>query len=280
MKNPEKFNLIYEENFEEALGKGEWKNKKHHYSDVWYPFDAKTSARNPNSDGRERYLTGENAYVENGEMIFLAEDRGDAYYGVELRTNKYYKYGYFEIDAKIQSSRGICPAFWLVGSRQSDSEIEYELDVFECFGGTPDVIKVTPLAHNYPNREYKGTESRFVGERLVDVDVPEVEESVPFFKGNNSFYRGNWGDDYHKIAIDWRPNDVTWYIDDTPVFHLTPSNYADGKYIFNEPMVVILTNYSGVDVCSPRTGLPDETTDWENGNKMFVRSIKFYEYKE
>ena len=58
----------------------------------------------------------------------FATEQDDGYHGVELRTNKYYSYGYFEIDAKINASRGICPAFWLVGNRDSASKIEYEID--------------------------------------------------------------------------------------------------------------------------------------------------------
>ena len=127
------------------------------------------------------------------------------------------------------------------------------------------------MAHTYPNGEYTGTQWRFVYHRLSTEKSP--------VEGNCSFFGADWGNEFHKFAFDWQPDSLTWYIDDKPVLFVKPSAGEDGKFLFDEPMIAIMTVYSGVDVCSPKTGLPDQTTDWENGNSMTVRSIKFYKYK-
>ena len=41
-------------------------------------------------------------------------------------------------------------------------------------------------------------------------------------------------------------------------------------------MQVILTMYSGNDVCTPFTGVPDSTTDWK-GNNFTIDHIRLYQ---
>jgi beta-glucanase (GH16 family) len=266
--NMKALKLIYEENFGTDLSFGGWKIENNPYTEVWEPFESFTPSRNENST-KKCHLTPDNCEVKDGQLIMRATDGGEMYKGIELRTKQYYHYGYFEIEAKVNSSRGICPAFWFVSSRKSPSRMEYEIDGFECFGERPNVVKTTPLAHNYKGEKYNGTDWDFKCTRLIDEDGDS----------ERSFFVGNWGEDFHKFGVDWQPDLITWYIDGTPVYEMKPSESFDGKNVFNEPMIVILTVYSGVDVANPRTGLPDETTDWENGAAMSIKTIKFYEYK-
>lgn len=274
MNNNNELTLIYEEKFETDLALGDWHKVEHPYKEMWRPLEGKGSARNPEAT-RDCYLTAENAMVKDGQLILLATEQEKGYCGVELRTKEFYNYGYFEIEAKVNSSKGICPAFWLVGSRDSASHIEYEIDVFECFGGTPDIIKATPLAHCYPNGSQNPkteTAHKFeCYERLCKEPTP--------IEPHNSFLKGNWGDEFHKYAVDWKPGSITWLIDDEPWYRVDTAHSLEGKFPFNEPLKVILTTYSGVDVCRPRTGLPDETTDWENGCSMTINAIRIYEYQ-
>ena len=91
-------------------------------------------------------------------------------------------------------------------------------------------------------------------------------------------FKGNWGEEFHTFGMDWQKDSLTWYIDGKPVLTSNPSEVCDGKYIFNEPMFVVLTCYSGRDVCTPLTGLPDETTDWENGSHIEIDYLKVWQY--
>ena len=228
-------------------------------------------------------LSNTTTKAENGNLVlygesYIAEDGSTAYRGGEVNTKNYYKYGYFEIRAKVNASNGICPAFWLCGSRDSASKIEYEIDVFECFGKTPDIIKGTLLAHNYPNGSTDGKESsehNFIYNRLSG-DLAPINNYTDNF--NNTFFKGDWGNDFHTYGLDLKPDSITWYIDGKAVLTAKPSEVCGGKYIFNEPMRVRLTCYAGRDVNSPMTGLPDKTTDWKNGNSLIVDYVRIYQY--
>lgn len=272
MENRDNLKLIYEENFETDLELGDWYKADHPYKKIWAPLDVQIGPADEYGE-KNCILTPTNAFVKDGRLTLLATECEDAYHGVELRTHNFYSYGYFEIDAKINASRGICPAFWLLGSRDAASKIEYEIDGFECFGDTPDIIKYTLLAHNYPNgpTSYAGTTYAFEHfERLTD-DLSPVAYA-------NSYFSGPWNKDFHKFAVDWKPGMITWLVDGKPLYRVDTAKSLNGKYPYNEPLKVILTIYSGRNVCFPKTGLPDETTDWENGNSFVIKSIKFYEY--
>lgn len=200
------------------------------------------------------------------------EDNGvTKYRGGEVNTRNLYNYGYFEIRAKVNSSNGICPAFWLCGSRDSDSKIEYEVDVFECFGKDPKYLKSTLLAHNYPNGADGGKTSTETGFTSAYEQLPETITE----KGLTYHYNETgWGNEYHTFGLDWKYDSITWYIDGKAVLHATPSEAAQGQYVYNEPMRVRLTCYAGRDL----GGTIDETTDWKNGNSLIVDYVRIYQY--
>ena len=282
--NLNEMKLVFEENFDTELQEGDWGNSI--YTERFYP-NIWRFGKYKDIDGNECDKPSEigdtNISAKDGKLILTAKGKDDdTYTGSELRTKQFFNYGYFEIKAKINSSKGICPAFWLLGSRDSASGIEYEVDVFECFGRTPNIVKGTLLAHNYPNGSqggYAGSEHRFIYERLAEEPFPEKDMYKTFSdNANGTFFKGNWGEEFHTFGMDWQKDSLTWYIDGKPVLTSNPSEVCDGKYIFNEPMFVVLTCYSGRDVCTPLTGLPDETTDWENGSHIEIDYLKVWQY--
>ena len=219
-------------------------------------------------------LSNTTTKAENGNLVlygesYTAEDGSTAYRGGEVNTAKFYSYGYFEIRAKVNASTGICPAFWLCGNRNFESTIEYEVDIFECFGKDPKYLKGTLLAHNYPNGADGGktsTETGFTYEQLTEI----IAE-----KGETYFYNDKgWGDEYHTFGLDWQYDSITWYIDGQAVMRATPSNAAEGQYVYNEPMRVRLTCYAGRAL----GGEIGETTDWVNGNSLVVDYLRIYQY--
>ena len=282
--NLNEMKLVFDENFDTELKEGEWENSV--YTERFYPETIKFGV-GKDLDGNEcdkpSALVDTNISAKDGKLILTAKGKDDdTYTGSELRTKQFFNYGYFEIKAKINTSKGICPAFWLLGSRDSASKIEYEVDIFECFGRMPNIIKNTLLAHNYPYGSKggnQGSEHRFIYKRLDEEPFPEKDMVKTFADNfNYTFFKGNWGEEFHTFGLDWKPDSITWYIDGKPMLTSTPSEVFDGKYIYDEPMFVILTCYSGRDVCSPLTGFPDETTDWENGNRIEIDYLKVWQY--
>ena len=282
--NLNEMKLVFEENFDTELREGEWSSSV--YTERFYP-EITNLGKSKDIDGnvadKESLLVNDNISAKSGCLILTAKGKdSDVYTGSELGTKEFFNYGYFEIKAKINTSKGICPAFWLLGSRDSKSKIEYEIDIFECFGRMPNIIKNTLLAHNYPYGSKggnQGSEHRFVYNRVTEEPFPEKDMVKTFADNfNYTFFKGNWGEEFHTFGLDWRKDSITWYIDGEPMLTSTPSEVFDGKYIYDEPMFVILTCYSGRDVCTPMTGFPDESTDWENGNRIEIDYLKVWQY--
>lgn len=284
MMNLDNMKLVFEENFETELQEGNWADSiytERFVPEIWHFGTCKDL--DGNLADKPSALVDTNISVKDGKLILTGKGRDeDTYTGSEIRTKEFFNYGYFEIKARICSSKGICPAFWLLGSRDSASKIEYEVDIFECFGRMPGVIKNTLLAHNYPLGSQggnHGSEHRFVYERVSPEPIPEKQMVKLFAENfNNTFFAGNWSEEFHTFGLDWQKDSITWYVDGEAILTSRPAEVFDGKYIYNEPMRVILTCYAGRDVCSPMTGFPDETTDWENGNFMEVEYLKVWQY--
>ncbi len=284
MKDTSNMKLVFEENFDVELQEGHWTESV--YTERFIPelweFGYCASVDGVKAD-KPSVLVDSNISVKDGKLILRGKGKNDEIYtGSEIRTKEFFHYGYFEIKAKINTSKGICPAFWLLGSRDSESKIEYEVDIFECFGRMPGIIKGTLLAHNYPKGSQggnHGSEHRFPYRRMVKEPFPE-KDMVKIFSDNHNktFFAGNWGDEYHTFGLDWQKDSITWYVDGEPTLSAVPSEACEGQYIYNEPMRVILTCYAGRDVCMPLTGFPDETTDWEHGNYMEVDYLKVWQY--
>ena len=284
MKDLSKMKLVFEENFDTELAEGKWAESV--YTERFYPeiidFGYTTTLDGEKAD-KPCALVDSNISAKDGKLILRAKGGAEEVYtGSELRTKDFFNYGYFEIKAKLCTSKGVCPAFWLLGSRDSASKIEYEVDVFECFGKMPGIIKNTLLAHNYPNGSQggnHGTEHRFLYNRVSEEPIPKKDMVKVFEENfNKTFFAGNWSEEFHTFGLDWQKDSITWYVDGEPMLSAIPSDVFDGKYIYNEPMRVVLTCYSGRDVCSPLTGLPDATTDWENGNRIEIDYLKVYQY--
>jgi beta-glucanase (GH16 family) len=119
-----------------------------------------------------------------------------------------FRYGYFEIRAKVPTGQGLWPAFWLYGQNQRD-----EIDFMEMKGERPNEVH-------------------------IDVHCPDSCEKVftkPFGLPQNW---GGWvkmnqqlADKYVTYSGVWLPGSLTYYVNGIPVSH-----YAGD---FDTPMNVI-----------------------------------------
>ena len=100
------------------------------------------------------------------------------YTSATLRSRKGYNHGYFECRAKIPGATGLYPVLWLWHHD--------EIVVFEFFG---DSKAHFASAHNKAN--YKSEEFHEVAD---------------------------YSDDFHVYAVDWGPDQITWYFDDRAIW--------------------------------------------------------------
>lgn len=135
-----------------------------------------------------------NARVENGNLIIEAhkeEFKSRDYTSARLltRNRDAWKYGRFEIKAKLPSGKGTWPAIWML-----PEEWKYggwpesgEIDVMEHVGYEPDRVYAT--VHTEAYNHVQGTQD------TDTLRVPEAEE------------------EFHVYALEWTPESIIWSVD-------------------------------------------------------------------
>ena len=147
----------------------------------------------------------ENSYIDNGvlHIVALPAEQGAEKPYTSARLNSRYKgdfkYGRFEMRAKLPSGQGSWPAFWM-------------LPTDEFYGGWPKSGEIDILeAVNLKANTAEGTpENRIYGTLHYGKDWPDNENSgrpYAFPEGTNP------ADDFHVYAIEWQEGEIRWYVD-------------------------------------------------------------------
>lgn len=106
-----------------------------------------------------------------------------------VRTQLGYNHGYFECRAKIPGTAGLYPVLWLWHHD--------EIVVFEFFGDSK-----VQFASSHHGQDYKSQNFKKVKD---------------------------YSDDFHTYAVNWTPNDITWYLDNKAIWTLNRMKDATGK---------------------------------------------------
>lgn len=178
----------------------------------------------------------ENARLENGFLVI--EARAERYLhrnytSARLKTQGLHAwmYGRFEARMQLPYGQGVWPAFWLLGEdiNRSGWPACGEIDIMEFIGRQPDRVYGTVHGPGYSGGA--GVGSSFI------------------------FPAGMPSDGFHVYAIEWEPQEIRWYVDDTQYFAVTPEDLP-GKWVYDHPFFIILNLAIGGNW----PGAPDETT--------------------
>jgi len=172
------------------------------------------------------------AYVKNGKIELRTQKlnnyypcpKGNAcqyegkhyYTSGQISSQKRYKYGYYEICAKLPGSDGYWPAFWLWNSTPSTETTNCwynEIDIFEAAGCNTDVVT-----------------SNFHWGFQCPTDVYSKSKGV-------SNTANNFDNIYHWYGVEWNSNKITWYIDRKVVRQV--ANNMEGIGIQNGMYIII-----------------------------------------
>jgi beta-glucanase (GH16 family) len=151
---------------------------------------------------REWYSADQSQQDGNGSLVVTATRTGAAdqhcYYGAcEWLSSKYvtkgkvgFKYGRIEARIKGAPGLGTWNAFWSLGADDSTNIWPScgEIDFTELVGKSPSDV----LGYSH------GLVSWGAG------------------RGNTTTLTSPWSDDYHTYAVDWLPDQLTWYVDGVP----------------------------------------------------------------
>lgn len=216
--------------------------------------------------GEEQGLTGwgnnelqfytdhkENVFLEDGQLHIMAlhED----YEGMEYTSGRIltrdkgdWKYGKIEVRAKLPQGQGIWPAIWMLPTENvyGGWPKSGEIDIMEMVGHEPETIHGTiHYGPDWPDNEYTGT---------------------PF-----SLNEGIFADDFHTFTIEWKEDQIKWFVDGNEFFSVTPDDLEPHPYPFNEEFHLILN----LAVGGNWPGNPDETT--ELPQSMVVDYVRVYQ---
>jgi beta-glucanase (GH16 family) len=140
----------------------------------------------------------ENARVEGGNLIL--EARKEAYQGaqytsgsIQTKGQKGWKYGRFEVRAKLPTGRGIWPGIWLLGNAPGMNWPRIgEIDIMEHVGFEPGVIHGTIHCEAY--NHVKGTQ------KGATASVPGLAT------------------DFHLYRVEWSSTRIEFFVDSLRYF--------------------------------------------------------------
>lgn len=168
------------------------------------------------TDGRP-----ENARVENGKLII--EARKEAYNGKDYTSAKLmsrgkgdWKYGRFEIRAKLPTGRGIWPAIWMLPTHSvyGNWPASGEIDIMELVGYEPEKVHFTihTEAYNHKIGTQVGT-----GTTLT----------APY-------------DNFYTYALEWTEDSIKFFVDDVLHFTVKREDNDYTKWPFDQPFYLLL----------------------------------------
>lgn len=158
-----------------------------------YPGGVRTHSNN-----EQQYYAPDGYEVHDGFLRLKAERRsmGGMPYtsGIVTTYGKFaQKYGWFEIRMKMPAGKGMWPAFWLL---PDDRSWPPEIDVLEILGHEPQKV--------YMTNHYKNASGAHEG------------------KGDSFTATGpDFAAAYHTFALEWKPNELLWYVDGVERYHTT-----------------------------------------------------------
>lgn len=204
------------------------------------------------------YLS-QNSQVKDGLLIiqalketFTGPEGTREYTSARLRTKNRgdWKYGRFEIKAKLPYGQGLWPAIWMLPTDwvYGGWAASGEIDIMELIGHDPATVYGTlHYGGAYPDNVHTG-----------------VSYKLGF---------GNFAMDFHVFALEWDATEIRWYVDDS-LYQVQKEWYSQGNAYpapFNQRFHILLN----VAVGGNWPGNPDNTTPFPQ--RMEIDYVRVYQ---
>ena len=191
-------------------------------------------------NNEEQWYSKKNLRLEGGALHITAQrqrvlKRG--YTSARLSTQGRFaaQYGRFEARMKLPEGKGFWPAFWMLPKSDLQWPLAGEIDILESSGHTPEqILGAIHFGELWPGNVH-------YSESLLG--------PVP------------WTDDFHVYAVEWRPGDIRWFVDEKQYGHATPEDISPYPWVFDEGPFYLILNLAlggtlGGDI--KRSDLPGE----------------------
>lgn len=216
-----------------------------------YIFEIGTGS-NGWGNNESQYYREENTRLEDGYLVIQAKKenfQGKEYTSSRIITEgkKEFKYGRFDIRARMPYGQGIWPAIWMLGSnfRQVGWPHCGEIDIMEMIGGQGRERTVHGTVHWQSNNGYAN------------------------FGHSKNLSEGTLADKFHVFSIIWDENRIQWLIDNQPYGSIdtTPSHLDE----FREEFFFIFN----VAVGGNWPGYPDGSTEFPQ--EMWIDYVRVFQ---
>lgn len=165
----------------------------------------------------------ENARVENGELVIEARKEnfgGNQYTSCRLvtRGKAEWRYGRFEVRAKLPQGLGTWPAIWMLAAKQHYGDQYWphngEIDIMEHVGFDPGIVHAS--VHTKAFYHSIGTQ------KTAKIPVPTAIA------------------DFHTYRIDWTTDTIRAFVDDQPYFIFANDGQGWEHWPFDQPFYLLL----------------------------------------
>ena len=198
----------------------------------------------------------QNAVIEDNMLVIKANKEymlGRDYTSARLTTQFKgdWTYGRYEIRAKLPNTQGIWPAFWLFPSRALYGSVPSggEIDIMEMIGKEP--------GRSYATLHFGNPYERSSGY----YDLPAGT---------------TYADDFHIFTVEWEPDAIRWYVDDT-LFHTANKWFTSVKDApFPAPFDQNFYLIVNIAVGGTWPGSPDETSVFPQ--MLYVDYVRVYQH--
>ncbi|BCN29267.1 carbohydrate binding domain-containing protein [Anaeromicropila herbilytica] len=203
----------------------------------------------------------DNIYVKDGDLVIKAiktvDENGTHYTSGRINTqNKHdYKYGRFEVRAKVPSGKGFLPAFWMMPTDEN------------LYGQWPKCgeIDVMEVLGDQTNKSF-GT---------LHFGEPHTQS-----QGSCTLTNGDFASEFHTYACEWEPSEIRFYVDGKMFYKENDwfskkTGYGEATYPapYDQPFYLILN----LAVGGSWPGNPDETTNFGDNAELCVDYVKVYQ---
>ncbi len=177
------------------------------------------------NDEKQKYTdkAAKNAWIQDGKLIIEArKDASGKITSARLTSRESWKFGTFEIVAKMPVGKGTWPAIWFLNDRlrstDHGSQLNWpecgEIDLMEFVGYDPSGFHFSLHSGDYNwMRKEQRTKSL------------ELKDAVPSF---------------HTFRMDWKKDSVTMSMDGKTAYSVTDTEHTFGSWPFNDHFYMIL----------------------------------------
>lgn len=188
----------------------------------------------------------ENILINNGQLLLIARKEpynGSNYTSARIKTQglKNWTYGKIEARIKLPQSKGIWPAFWMLG--ESISQVSWP----HC--GEIDIMEHVNLR-------------------------PEINGTIHWDNNGHAQYGGDTTCDvlkYHIYGIEWNTKTIQWFLDGQKFWEANIANGINSTSEFHQPFFLLLN----IAIGGSWPGNPDSTSEFPD--TMFVDYVRVYQ---